>query len=187
MQFFFVSYTGLYDQRKIFLEHIGRIRRDFPFLQQSTIFLVVEANTGKQATYHGELLVEHNMMYGIKEICEDRNRPGIPMGPEFKRILITDFGNYLNNELVSIWRDIITSETKPRMIVQELHDQFSRYGIDKEHSAPSYEGGRRYKMSGKGPGGLLNDDLAMATMLNFAGQRIANSAIGREKYGRAVF
>ena len=66
----------------------------------------------------------------------------------------------------------------------ELKDQllrFTKYPV----AAKTPAGVNRFYLSGKGPSGNMNDDLAMALMINIAMFNVIKSEKGRVKYNTA--
>lgn len=171
------------DQRIIFVEHIQRVRA---IVGWCPIYIAVECNIGPhEATDHLKWLVEMGEQKNVTLLNESGQAglPGIFMTKQFKHAMVEDFKNVVKDTFIRVYAGV-TGRDSGRNI-PELRDQFVRFS--KWPRIPSAGAiNDDCPMHGKGAKRTMNDDGAMAEMINYAAYHMLVSEQGNTKYGSMV-
>jgi len=186
-QFFFADAN---EQQMVFLGHMQGLRRHFRFFEDATFVLAVESNTGLQASLHWQELESANLTHGCVEMREDKGKggSGLRTTPESKYAMIKDMNCCLVDHSIAISDDIYTvsSGKNGDALVSELKEQLMQFSWHTKPPKDVYDLNLRRVASGKGSDRSMNDDMAMAAMINRYAHSVYNSAAGRMQYHSRV-
>ena len=175
-----ITESGYEEQKSAFLRHIADVRF---LISKCPLFLAVESNLGGHAAQqHYVWLKERNLDVGVILLKESSQRglPGIWTSPYLKTVMKDDLHIALKRGILGISRSV--AGEKPMVDLEELRNQLLRYSkFPIPQKSPG--GVPKYALSGKGASCNMNDDLAMALMINNSMAITVSSPSGCVKYG----